>query len=81
MIFVVGGTTYEESRAVALLNASNSGVRFIVGGSVILNSKRYLLVFIDWCNDMGLYTSASFFPLVINDYLCLCSEEKIYAFF
>lgn len=49
MIFVVGGTTYEESRAVALLNASNSGVRFIVGGSVILNSKRYLLVSIDWC--------------------------------
>lgn len=42
VIFVVGGTTYEESRAVALLNASNSGVRFIVGGSVILNSKRFL---------------------------------------
>ncbi|RZC54642.1 hypothetical protein C5167_013490 [Papaver somniferum] len=40
VIFVVGGTTYEEARAVALHNASNSGTRFILGGSVVLNSKR-----------------------------------------
>ncbi|KAI3878918.1 hypothetical protein MKX03_037315 [Papaver bracteatum] len=42
VIFVVGGTTYEEARAVALQNASNSGTRFILGGSVVLNSKRFL---------------------------------------
>ncbi|XWS25014.1 hypothetical protein CRYUN_Cryun27aG0034400 [Craigia yunnanensis] len=42
VIFVVGGTTYEESRSVALQNASNSGIRFILGGSVVLNSKRFL---------------------------------------
>ncbi|KAK3230445.1 hypothetical protein Dsin_002326 [Dipteronia sinensis] len=42
IFFIVGGTTYEESRAVALQNASNSGIRFILGGSVILNSKRFL---------------------------------------
>lgn len=41
IIFIVGGTTYEESRSIALQNASNSGIRFILGGSVILNSKRY----------------------------------------
>jgi vacuolar protein sorting-associated protein 45 len=41
IIFIVGGTTYEESRSVALQNASNSGIRFILGGSVVLNSKRY----------------------------------------
>lgn len=40
VIFIVGGTTYEESRSVALQNASNSGTRFILGGSVVLNSKR-----------------------------------------
>ncbi|KAE9452056.1 hypothetical protein C3L33_16035, partial [Rhododendron williamsianum] len=40
VIFVVGGTTYEESRSVALQNAANSGIRFILGGSAILNSKR-----------------------------------------
>nr|POF04788.1 vacuolar protein sorting-associated protein 45 like [Quercus suber] len=39
VIFIVGGTTYEESRFVALQNASNSGIRFILGGSVVLNSK------------------------------------------
>ncbi|KAK9740926.1 hypothetical protein RND81_03G071600 [Saponaria officinalis] len=42
VIFIVGGTTYEESRAVALLNASNSGIRFILGGTTILNSKGFL---------------------------------------
>ncbi|CAL0305467.1 unnamed protein product [Lupinus luteus] len=40
-IFIVGGTTYEESRSVALQNASNTGVRFILGGSSVLNSKRF----------------------------------------
>lgn len=41
VIFVVGGTTYEEARSVALYNAANPGVRFFLGGSVVLNSKRY----------------------------------------
>lgn len=40
VIFIVGGTTYEESRSVALQNAMNSGIRFILGGSVLVNSKR-----------------------------------------
>ncbi|KAA3457137.1 vacuolar protein sorting-associated protein 45-like protein isoform X1 [Gossypium australe] len=42
VIFIVGGTTYEESRSVAQLNASNSGIRFILGGTAVLNSKRFL---------------------------------------
>ncbi|KAK4747650.1 hypothetical protein SAY87_014236 [Trapa incisa] len=42
IIFIVGGTTYEESRSVALQNATNAGIRFILGGSVILNSRRFL---------------------------------------
>lgn len=41
VIFIVGGTTYEESRSVALQNSTNSGIRFILGGSALLNSKRY----------------------------------------
>lgn len=41
VIFIVGGTTYEESRSVALQNSMNTGIRFILGGSAILNSKRY----------------------------------------
>jgi hypothetical protein len=40
VVFIVGGTTYEESRSVALQNASISGIRFILGGSAVLNSKR-----------------------------------------
>ncbi|KAL4556499.1 hypothetical protein LXL04_039154 [Taraxacum kok-saghyz] len=42
VIFIVGGTTYEESRCVALQNGLNSGTRFILGGSSLLNSKRFL---------------------------------------
>ncbi|XP_011027369.1 PREDICTED: vacuolar protein sorting-associated protein 45 homolog isoform X1 [Populus euphratica] len=42
VIFIVGGTTYEESRSIALQNASISGIRFILGGSAVLNSKRFL---------------------------------------
>ncbi|MFS7974251.1 putative sec1-like protein [Helianthus anomalus] len=42
VIFIVGGTTYEESRSVALQNSLNSGIRFILGGSTLLNSKRFL---------------------------------------
>ncbi|KAH9617318.1 hypothetical protein KSS87_009521 [Heliosperma pusillum] len=42
VIFIVGGTTYAESRAVALFNSRNSGIRFILGGTTILNSERFL---------------------------------------
>ncbi|KAJ6939113.1 vacuolar protein sorting 45 [Populus alba x Populus x berolinensis] len=47
VIFIVGGTTYEESRSVALQNASISGIRFILGGSAVLNSKRLMLSWLD----------------------------------
>uniref|UniRef100_A0A0D9YRP1 Uncharacterized protein n=1 Tax=Oryza glumipatula TaxID=40148 RepID=A0A0D9YRP1_9ORYZ len=42
VLFIVGGTTYEEARSVALYNAANPGVRFFLGGSVVLNSKGFL---------------------------------------
>eukprot|EP01018_Ginkgo_biloba_P006930 Gb_21146 [translate_table: standard] len=42
VIFMVGGTTYEEARSVALQNGANTGTRVILGGSVVLNSKRFL---------------------------------------
>ncbi|KAL7128295.1 hypothetical protein ABFS83_14G306800 [Erythranthe nasuta] len=42
IIFIVGGTTYEEARSVSLQNSTNSGIRFILGGSAVLSSKRFL---------------------------------------
>ncbi|KMZ68788.1 vacuolar protein sorting 45 [Zostera marina] len=42
VIFITGGTTFEEARTVALHNAANPGIRFILGGSLILNFKRFL---------------------------------------
>ncbi|KAF3959821.1 hypothetical protein CMV_015406 [Castanea mollissima] len=52
VIFIVGGTTYEESRSVALQNASNSGIRFILGGSVVLNSKSGKIVNEYWEEEL-----------------------------
>ena len=50
IIFIVRGTTYEESRSVALQNASNSGIRFILGGSVVLNSKGVCMLLNHHCD-------------------------------
>eukprot|EP00850_Spirogloea_muscicola_P012538 SM000081S22672 [mRNA] locus=s81:444749:449655:- [translate_table: standard] len=42
VIFIVGGTTYEEARAVALHNASGAGTRILLGGTGVLNSSSFL---------------------------------------
>ncbi|KAK6938303.1 Sec1-like protein [Dillenia turbinata] len=42
VIFIVGGTTYKEARSVALLNATNTSIRFVLDGSLVLNSRRFL---------------------------------------
>ncbi|PLW24413.1 hypothetical protein PCASD_08403 [Puccinia coronata f. sp. avenae] len=63
IVFVVGGTTYEEARAIALLNdrlASGQGfsgpgpqpqpgARVILGGTCVHNSKTFL----DWLRDLA----------------------------
>ena len=49
MAFIVGGTTYEEARAVAELNAAgernegwSAGMRIILGGTGVHNSKSFM---------------------------------------
>jgi vacuolar protein sorting-associated protein 45 len=42
VVFIVGGTTYEEARTVHLLNATQTGTRVILGGSVVQNSSSFL---------------------------------------
>lgn len=39
---MVGGATFAEAREVALMNASNTGVRIVLGGTSILNSECFL---------------------------------------
>jgi len=51
IVFMLGGTTYEESRAVALLNqrlanereGGPGGTRILLGGSTVHNSASYVL--------------------------------------
>ena len=42
IVFMIGGTTYEEARVVAQVNASVSGVRVVLGGTGIHNSETFL---------------------------------------
>mmetsp|Transcript_7831 Transcript_7831/g.23984 ORF Transcript_7831/g.23984 Transcript_7831/m.23984 type:complete len:557 (-) Transcript_7831:420-2090(-) len=42
IVFIVGGVTYEEATKVAELNASNSGLKVILGGSYVHNSTSFL---------------------------------------
>jgi len=44
VVFMVGGTTYEEARLVAMLNAGTPGVRIVLGGTSVLRSKTFLAV-------------------------------------
>ena len=42
IVFMVGGTTYEEARVVAQVNASVAGVRVVLGGTTVHNSETFL---------------------------------------
>ncbi|XP_025832833.1 vacuolar protein sorting-associated protein 45 [Agrilus planipennis] len=41
-VFMIGGTTYEESYSVFTLNATYQGINIILGGTTIHNSKTFL---------------------------------------
>jgi len=40
-VFLIGGATYEEALTVYNLNRNTPGVRIVLGGSSIHNTKRY----------------------------------------
>jgi vacuolar protein sorting-associated protein 45 len=49
VVFIVGGSTYEEARAVAELNAQSdrnegwsAGIRIVLGGTGVLNSTSFM---------------------------------------
>lgn len=42
IVFICGGTTFEEARYIAQLNASTPGVRIVLGGNNVHNSKSFL---------------------------------------
>ncbi|KAK9815570.1 hypothetical protein WJX72_006038 [[Myrmecia] bisecta] len=57
VVFMVGGTTYEEARAIAELNAQadkhegwSAGIKFVLGGTGVHNSKS----FVGALTEMGL---------------------------
>jgi vacuolar protein sorting-associated protein 45 len=42
IVFMCGGTTFEEARYIAQLNASTPGIRIVLGGNCVHNSKTFL---------------------------------------
>lgn len=42
IVFMIGGTTYEESLTVYNLNKQNPGIKIILGGTIIHNSASFL---------------------------------------
>ncbi|TPX68347.1 hypothetical protein SpCBS45565_g03173 [Spizellomyces sp. 'palustris'] len=42
VVFMIGGTTYAEAHEVAKLNASNPGVRIVLGGTTVHSSQSFL---------------------------------------
>lgn len=49
LVFIIGGTTYEEAKAVSELNTAgekgegwSAGMRFILGGTGVQNSGSFL---------------------------------------
>lgn len=42
IVFMVGGITFEEAKAVAMINASVPGVRVVLGGTQVHNSETFL---------------------------------------
>ena len=42
MVFMIGGTTYEEAKLVATVNASVPGIRVVLGGTCVHNSASFL---------------------------------------
>ncbi|CAH0713477.1 unnamed protein product, partial [Brenthis ino] len=42
IVFIVGGTTYEEALCVHQLNLANPGVRIVLGGTTVHNSTSFL---------------------------------------
>jgi hypothetical protein len=44
IVFIIGGSTYEEAKAVHEWNAKGQGMRVILGGSEVLNSDQLLRI-------------------------------------
>ncbi len=42
IVFIIGGTTFEEAKAVADWNERNPQMRVILGGTAVLNSAQFL---------------------------------------
>ena len=64
IVFMIGGTTYEEARTVALLNqdSASTGTRVLLGGTCVHNSSRYFPVY--FLASLSVLMSVSYLEMV-----------------
>ncbi|XP_050840388.1 vacuolar protein sorting-associated protein 45 isoform X1 [Serinus canaria] len=62
IVFLIGGATYEEALAVFNLNRSNPGVRIVLGGTTIHNTKSSFLEEVTAAGFRGRSTESSQVP-------------------
>ena len=64
IIFLVGGTTYEEARVVSELNVQSerhegwaSGIKFVLGGTSVQNSNSFMHDLTEMSNNEKMYST------------------------
>ena len=64
IVFIVGGTTYEEARVVSELNAQSerhegwaSGTKFVLGGTSVQNSTTFMHDLTEMSNNERMYST------------------------
>lgn len=55
IVFCIGGVTYAEAKQVASLNAQGTGVRIVLGGTDVCNSRRWIEEVCDGASRSGRY--------------------------
>ena len=68
IVFIIGGSTYEEALAVHTLNKATPGVRIILGGNTIHNMKRCVS-----------FTYISLFKTKIMDWWCTWNNDSSFC--
>ena len=48
IVFMIGGTTYEEAKMITGINESMPGVRIVLGGTTVHNSESFIKVVAPW---------------------------------
>ncbi|KAK7967223.1 glucose-inhibited division protein A subfamily [Apiospora aurea] len=79
VVFMIGGTTYEEAKMVAGINASSPGIRVVLGGTTIHNAATFLEEVDDAVSKHGLPRGLSRPIRVAGRRFNQCTRRRTFA--